>query len=73
MKDVQVHLNTLRAEAADRQRVSDEATDGEKRELFSRIAAHLNVLASEAERVIDVGKSEAGSASRSAPAWVSFS
>jgi hypothetical protein len=41
-------------------RVSDEATDEEKRELFWRIAAHLNVLASEVKRAIEVGKSEAG-------------
>jgi hypothetical protein len=53
---MQTHLETLRREAADCRRISDYATDEEKRELFSRLADHLNVLAGEVARAIDTSK-----------------
>jgi hypothetical protein len=53
---MQAHLETLRREAADCRRISDHATDEEKRELFSRLADHLNVLAGEVARAIDTSK-----------------
>ena len=58
MRDMQAHLETLRREAADCRRISDHATDEEKRELFSRLADHLNVLADEVAKAIEAKKTE---------------
>jgi predicted nuclease of restriction endonuclease-like RecB superfamily len=52
MKDMRVHLEKLRSDAADCAVVSNLATDKDKQELFSRLAEHLNVLAAEVERAI---------------------
>jgi RNA polymerase-binding transcription factor DksA len=52
MKDMQTHLEKLRADAAECAMVRDRATDKEKRELFTRLTDHLNVLAAEVERAI---------------------
>ena len=60
MKDMQAHLEKLRREAADCRLISDLATDKEKRELFSRVADHLGVLAAQLARAID----EANAASK---------
>jgi hypothetical protein len=46
MKDIEAHLEKLRADAKCKL-ISDLATDREKRELFARLAEHLNVLATE--------------------------
>jgi hypothetical protein len=47
MRDVKAHLEKLRGEAAECRLISDLATDKKKRELFSRLADHLSVLATE--------------------------
>jgi hypothetical protein len=52
MKDMQVHLEKLRADAAECGLIRDLATDPAKRELFTRLAAHLETLAVEVERAI---------------------
>ena len=52
MKDMTDHLHKLRADAAECQRISEGATDVQKRDLFARLAAHLLVLASEVEGAI---------------------
>ena len=52
MKDMQAHLEKLRADAAECRRISVLATDPEKRELFTKLANHLSVLASEIELAI---------------------
>jgi hypothetical protein len=54
MKDMEAHLEKLRADAAECQLISDLAPDKEKRELFARLAAHLNVLAAEVARAIEI-------------------
>ena len=52
MKDMQAHLEKLRADAAECGLISNLATEPGKRELFARLAEHLTVLASEVERAI---------------------
>ncbi|MBI5264688.1 MAG: hypothetical protein HY852_23070 [Bradyrhizobium sp.] len=52
MKDMQTHLEKLRADAAECALIRDLATDSAKRELFARLAEHLSALASEVERAI---------------------
>ncbi|MGY4427557.1 hypothetical protein [Bradyrhizobium betae] len=52
MKDMQVQLEKLRTDAAECALIGDLATDPKKRELFTRLADHLTVLASEVERAI---------------------
>ena len=47
MQDVQARLEKLRSEAAECRLISDLATDKKKRELFSRLADHLDVLTTE--------------------------
>jgi hypothetical protein len=46
MKDIQIHLEKLRKEAAECFVVSNLATDPERRELFARVGGHLQELAS---------------------------
>jgi hypothetical protein len=53
MRDRLVHLEKLRAEAAECKLISDLATDKKKRELFARLAAHLDLLAAEVARSIE--------------------
>jgi|KBSSwiStaDraftv2_1062776.scaffolds.fasta_scaffold576060_2 hypothetical protein len=53
MNDMQVHLRKIRSDAAECQMLSNLATEG-KRELFARIAEHLNALASEVEQTMAV-------------------
>ena len=50
MKDMQVSLEKLRADAAEAALIRDLATDSHKRELFGRLAVHLAALAAEVER-----------------------
>ncbi len=52
MKDMQVQLEKLRADAAECELIRDLATDPHKRELFTRLAEHLNLLASYVETAI---------------------
>jgi hypothetical protein len=52
MKDIQTYLEKLRCDAAECAIIRDLATDIPKRELFSRLAEHLSLLASMVEREI---------------------
>lgn len=52
MKDYRTHLETLRKQAAESELISSLATDPQKRELFAKHAAHLNMLAAEVERAM---------------------
>ncbi|AMA59934.1 hypothetical protein [Bradyrhizobium sp. CCGE-LA001] len=52
MKDMQAQLEKLRTDAAECALIRDLATEPKKRELFTRLAAHLVVLADEVERAI---------------------
>jgi hypothetical protein len=52
MIDMRKQAEKLRTESAECALIRDLATDPVKRELFSRLADHLNVLASEVERAI---------------------
>ena len=49
---MKVHLEKLRTDAAECALIRDLATDPVKRELFTRLAAHLSTLAGEIETVI---------------------
>ena len=53
MKDYQLHLEKLRRDAAECALVRDLATDKAKREIFDRLARHLNELADEVERTMN--------------------
>ena len=52
MKDMQAQLEKLRTDAAECALIRDLATEPKKRELFTKLAAHLSVLADEVERAI---------------------
>ena len=52
MQDMRAHLEKLRADAAECALIRDLATDPQKRELFTRLAEHLSVLAGEVEAAI---------------------
>lgn len=52
MKDMQNHLEKLRAQASECQLICDLATDPEKRALFAKLADHFKALASEVEKAI---------------------
>jgi hypothetical protein len=52
MKDMETHLEKLRRDAAECAIIRDLATDPKKRELFTKLAEHMSVLASEIERAI---------------------
>ena len=52
MKDMREHLEKLRSDAAECAIISGLAPDKQKRELFARLAGHLNLLADEVERVM---------------------
>lgn len=51
MKDIQAHLDKIRSDAAECLLLSSLATDG-KREVFTRMAEHLNSVAFELEKAI---------------------
>jgi hypothetical protein len=53
MQDMKAHLEKLRADAAECALIRDLASDQKKRELFTRLADHLNALASEVEAAIN--------------------
>jgi hypothetical protein len=52
MRDMRAHLETLRTETADCEMIARLATDKAKQELFTKLAEHYKVLASEVERAI---------------------
>jgi hypothetical protein len=52
MKDMQKHLDKLRADAAECALIRDLATDPKKRELFTKLAQHLDALANEVAAAI---------------------
>jgi hypothetical protein len=52
MQDMKAHLEKLRSDAAECALIRDLATDPAKRELFTRLADHLNILAGEIETAI---------------------
>ncbi len=52
MKDMQAHLETLRANIVQCERLHREAKSRIKRDVFARLAAHYRVLAGELERAI---------------------
>ena len=52
MQDMKAHLEKLRTDAAECALIRDLATDIRKRDLFTRLAEHLNLLASEVEAAI---------------------
>jgi hypothetical protein len=56
MQDMKAHLEKLRADAAECALIRDLAADQKKRELFTRLADHLNALASEVEAAIKARK-----------------
>ncbi|MEH2488646.1 hypothetical protein [Bradyrhizobium sp. AZCC 2230] len=58
MKDMQAQLEKLRTDAAECALIRDLATDPKKRDLFTRLADHLSVLAAEVERAIAEGVSK---------------
>jgi len=58
MKDMQAQLEKLRTDAAECALIRDLATEPKKRELFTRLADHLSVLADEVERAIAAAASE---------------
>ncbi|MBR0916320.1 hypothetical protein ABIB99_008812 [Bradyrhizobium sp. LA6.1] len=52
MKDMQAQLEKLRTDAAECALIRDLATEPKKRELFTKLAEHLTILADEVERAI---------------------
>ena len=52
MKDYQTSLEKLRKDAAEAALIRDLATDRTKREMFDRLAQHLNQLADEVEKAM---------------------
>jgi len=58
MKDMQAHLETLRANIAECERLQKAAKNGIKRATFERLVAHYRVLAAELERAIEVKAKE---------------
>ncbi|MDE1936671.1 hypothetical protein [Bradyrhizobium sp.] len=52
MQDMKTHLEKLRADAAECALIRDLATDPAKRELFTRLAEHLAILAGEVEAAL---------------------
>lgn len=67
MQDVQAQLEKLRSEAAECRLISDLATDKKKRELFSRLADHLSVLAAEIANLLVAQNGMAPIATNEAP------
>jgi hypothetical protein len=52
MKDYQASLEKLRRDAAESRLIADLAIDKAKREMFSKLAQHLDGLADEVEKAI---------------------
>lgn len=58
MKDVQAHLEKLRAQIAECELIHDLASDPLKRDTFGRMAEHFRVLADQLEHVLKDGKAD---------------
>ena len=56
MQDYKLHLEKLRRDAAECALVRDLATDPAKREMFDRLARHLNELADQVEQAMNAPK-----------------
>jgi hypothetical protein len=52
VKDYQIYLDKLRKDAAECAKVRDLATDKAKRDLFEKLAAHLDTLADQVEHAM---------------------
>ena len=61
MKDYQASLEKLRKDSAEAALIRDLATDKAKRELFDRLAVHLNSLADQVEEAMLTRKVRDGS------------
>jgi hypothetical protein len=61
VKDYQARLEKLRKDAAECALTRDLATDPAKRELFDRLAVHLNSLANQVEAAMLSGEVRSGS------------
>jgi hypothetical protein len=56
VKDYQASLEKLRSDAAEAALIRDLATDRAKREMFDRLAKHLDQLADDVERTMNATK-----------------
>jgi hypothetical protein len=56
VKDYQASLEKLRSDAAEAALIRDLATDMAKREMFDRLAQHLDQLADDVERAMNASK-----------------
>jgi hypothetical protein len=56
VKDYQTSLEKLRSDAAEAALIRDLATDPAKREMFDRLARHLDQLADDVERAMNAPK-----------------
>ena len=59
MKDYRRYLETLRNRASEAALIRDLTTVPHKRELFTKLAAHLHMLADQVERAMTVANSRA--------------
>jgi hypothetical protein len=62
MKDYQASLEKLRRDSAECALIRDLATDPTKRDMFDRLAQHLNRLADEVEQAMAQRQADNGSA-----------
>ena len=60
MNDLLAHLETLRAQIAECERLQREAKSTIKRDIFAKLAAHYKALAGELERAVAEAKAEGG-------------
>jgi hypothetical protein len=56
VKDYEASLEKLRSDAAEAALIRDLATDMAKREMFDRLAQHLDQLADDVERAMNASK-----------------
>jgi len=56
VKDYQASLEKLRSDAADAALIRDLATEVAKRDMFDRLAKHLDQLADDIERAMNASK-----------------
>ena len=56
MKDIQAYLEKLRTQAAECALIRDLASDPDKRALFTKLADHFKILATEVERALPPAK-----------------
>ena len=68
MRDMQASLEKLRTDAAEAALIRDLATDRHKRELFTKLADQLAMLAAEVQRAIAAQAAESASSGGPPPA-----